>query len=176
MMPARSHSSAAHVSPSGVGYRSARLADVADIAALINGFAADRLMLPKTPDAITLAVDDFVVAVDGHGRLLGCGAVREYSPSLAEVASVAVARGVHARGIGSGIVARVERLARVRGTAELFALTTTPDFFGRLGYRVVDRSLFPEKIRRDCRACPQRDACYEVCVYRALSEVAIRAA
>lgn len=176
MTLARSHSSASLVLPPGVGYRSARLADLADIAVLINGFAADRLMLPKTPEAIALAVDDFVVAIDGHGRLLGCGAVREYSPSLAEVASVAVARGVHARGIGSGIVVRVERLARARGTAELFALTTTPDFFGRLGYRVVDRSLFPEKIRRDCRACPRRDGCHEVCVYRTLNEVTIQAA
>lgn len=176
MTPPRSPAGAPPSALSAILHRAARRSNVADIAALIEGFAADRLMLPKPPEAIALTIDDFVVATDGHGRVVGCAAVREYSPSLAEVASVAVARDAHARGIGSTLVARVERLARSRGTVELFALTTTPQFFERLGYRVVDRSLFPEKIGRDCRGCPRRDACNEVCVYRSLAEMAIQAA
>src|SRR3974377_1606340 len=63
--------------------RNARLTDVPAIASLINGFASTQQMLPKSAEAIALAIDDFVVATDSHGRLLGCGALREYSPSLA---------------------------------------------------------------------------------------------
>ena len=39
-------------------YRRGRDSDVTNIAALINGYAAERIMLPKTADAITLAIDD----------------------------------------------------------------------------------------------------------------------
>src|SRR5579863_455550 len=93
-------------------YRRGRQSDVNNIAALINGYAAERVMLPKTADAISLAIEDFVVATDRHGRLLGCAALREYAPSLAEVASVAVAAEAHGLGIGAELVRRIERLAR----------------------------------------------------------------
>jgi amino-acid N-acetyltransferase len=170
---ARRPSAQVHVLPT---LRTARLTDVPAIAALINGFANDRLMLPKTPEVIALAIDDFVVANDSHGRLVGCGALREYSPSLAEVSSIAVSSSAHGGGIGSALVRGVERLARARGTTELFALTLTPKFFQSLGYEIVDRSQFPEKVRRDCLACPRRASCEEICVSRRLSDVASRAA
>jgi amino-acid N-acetyltransferase len=152
-----------------VGYRSARLGDVPAMAALINGYAAERVMLPKSEESLALAIDDFVVATDRRGRLLGCAALREYSPSLAEVASVAVAREAHGLGIGSGLVREVERLAAAREVGNLFALTLTSPFFNRLGYRVVDRALFPEKVQKDCAVCPRRNACNEICVYRPLA-------
>ncbi len=154
-------------------YRPARVADVPQMAALINGFAAERIMLPKTPESIALAIDDFIVASDRNGRVLGCAAVKEYSPSLAEVASVAVSRSAHGLGIGTELVRRVEGLAIRRGVSELFALTTTPRFFEGLGYGVVDRALFPEKIRRDCNQCPRRTACDEICVYRTVAADAV---
>jgi amino-acid N-acetyltransferase len=65
-------------------------------------------------------------------------------------------------------VSRVEALARVRGIGELFALTLIPRFFEAMGYAVVDRARYPEKMRRDCVGCPRRFGCAEVCVRRAL--------
>jgi amino-acid N-acetyltransferase len=158
-----------------VAYRPARLSDVAAMVALINGYAAEHIMLPKSAEAIALAIEDFVIATDRRGRLLGCAALREYSPSLAEVSSVAVAREAHGLGIGSGLVREVERLAAAREVGNLFALTLTTPFFDRLGYRVVDRALFPEKVQRDCATCTRRTACNETCVYRALTQHGRRA-
>jgi amino-acid N-acetyltransferase len=149
-------------------YRRGRQSDVNNIAALINGYAAERVMLPKTADAISLAIEDFVVATDRHGRLLGCAALREYAPSLAEVASVAVARVAHGMGIGRGLVERVEALGAARGVTEVFALTLTTAFFESMDYAVVDRARFPEKICRDCVVCPRRMACDEICVAKSL--------
>jgi amino-acid N-acetyltransferase len=155
-------------------YRRARWADVAGIATLINGYAAERIMLPKTAEAIGLSIDDFIVATDRHGRLLGCAALREYAPSLAEVASVAVARHAHGLGIGSQLVERVEALGAARGIEEVFALTLTTKFFEGMGYSVVDRARFPEKICRDCVVCPRRMACDEICVAKLLDAGAMR--
>jgi N-acetylglutamate synthase-like GNAT family acetyltransferase len=148
--------------------RRARASDVPQIAALIESYAAEGTMLAKSAEAIALALDDFLVAVDAHGRVLACGAVKEYSPSLAEVASVAVHRAAHGRGLGRKIVSGVEALARMGGIAEVFALTLTPQFFEALGYGVTDRARYPEKVRRDCLACARRFACSEFCVWRPL--------
>lgn len=157
--------------------RRARIGDVAQIAALIAEYAGEGTMLAKSSEAIELALDDFIVAVDARGRLLACGAVKEYSPSLAEVASVAVARSAHGRGLGRTIVQAVERLARQRGIGEVFALTLTPAFFEAVGYAVTDRARYPEKVRRDCVGCARRFACAEICVWRSLdAEVALVAA
>lgn len=156
--------------------RAARACDVAGIEALVNGYAAERLMLPRTAESITLALDDFVVATDARGRVVACGALKVYSPSLAEVASLAVARGMHGRGLGRRVVAAVERLALARGIGELFALTLTPPFFESLGYELTDRSRYPEKIRRDCASCPRKFGCAESCVWRAVAEMTLVAA
>lgn len=158
-----------------IRFRAAQPRDVSGIVSLVNGFAAERVMLPRTPDSVALALDDFVVAVDAHGAVIACGALKEYSPSLAEVASLAVARDVHAQGLGRSIVARLETLARRRGIAELFALTLTPRFFERAGYAIVDRALYPEKIKRDCASCARRFGCAEVCVQRLLTAAALAA-
>jgi amino-acid N-acetyltransferase len=136
--------------------RRARLADVGSISALVNGFAAEDVMLPRTPEQVALALDDYVVATDAHGRVLACGALREYSPSLAELVSLAVAREAHGRGLGRLIVAAVERLAVARGFTSIFAHTLTPAFFENVGYDEVDRRLYPEKCARPHTTCLRR--------------------
>jgi N-acetylglutamate synthase-like GNAT family acetyltransferase len=147
-----------------VRVRAARISDVQAIADLNNAYAAEQTMLTRTPESIEAALDDYVVAVDARGVLLACGALRSYSPSLAEVAAIAVRRDAHGRGLGRAIVEAVETLAHVRGVEEVFALTLTPGFFEAVGYEVVERARYPEKIRRDCLACSRRSACREICV------------
>lgn len=133
--------------------RKAHAGDVEAIAALVNGFAADDIMLPRTPEQVLAAIDSYVVVRDVRGRVLACAALREYSPSLAEVVSVAVAREAHGRGLGSVVVAAVERLAIKRGFDSVFAHTLSPGFFEANGYAIVDRSLFPEKQARPTTSC-----------------------
>ncbi len=148
--------------------RIAQSADIGAIVALVNDYASESVMLPIGAERVALALDDFVVAVDARGRVRACGALKEYSPSLAEVASLAVARDAHGGGIGRRVVAELEALARMRGIDELFALTLTVGFFESIGYAVTERARYPEKIRRDCASCPRRFGCNELCVARML--------
>ena len=136
--------------------RKAGAADVWEIAALVNGYAAEEVMLPRTPEQVLLALDDYVVATDAHGRVLACAALREYSPSLAELVSVAVAREAHGLGLGRVVVAAVERLAEKRGFTSIFAHTLAPCFFEAVGYAVVERSRYPEKSGRPHTTCVER--------------------
>ncbi|HJQ20348.1 MAG TPA: GNAT family N-acetyltransferase [Gemmatimonadaceae bacterium] len=150
--------------------RRARVDEVDAIARLNNFFADQHVMLRRTPDMIAAAIDDYVVAVDAYGRLAACGALKEYSPSVAEVAAIAVASQAQGMGLGRRIVSAVEDLARARSIPEVFALTLQPAFFEALGYARVDRARFPEKIRRDCIGCARRFACNETCFAKLLRE------
>jgi amino-acid N-acetyltransferase len=159
---------------STVVIRRALQTEADEIARLNNYFADQAIMLRRTPDMISLAIDDYVVAVDERGRIVGCGALKEYSPSIAEVAAIAVAPSAQGLGLGRRIVTAVEALARKRGVPEVFALTMEPEFFEALGYQRVDRARYPEKIRRDCIGCARRFACNETCFAKPLRDVAAR--
>lgn len=156
--------------------RKARSEDARAIADLIAGFADEALMLRRTPETIELSIDDYIVGVDGRGCIVGCGALKEYSPSVAEIAAIAVSREVHGCGVGRAIVAAVEALACKRGIYDVFALTLQPAFFAAIGYERVDRARYPEKIRRDCLGCIRRFACAEICFAKNLSVEARAAA
>ena len=148
--------------------RRARPQDAAAISRLNNTFANEGQMLRRTPETIALAIDDYLVVQNAAGELLACGALKEYSPSVAEVAAIAVSREAHGRGLGKAIVRAVEELARKRGIYDVFALTLQPEFFAAIGYQRVDRARYPEKIRRDCLGCARRFACNEICFARNL--------
>lgn len=148
---------------SDVFVRRARPQDALAISRLNNSFANEGQMLIRTPEMISLAIDDYVVAEGADGTLVACGALKEYSPSVAEIAAIAVARTAHGRGLGRAVVHTVEGLARKRGIYDVFALTLQPEFFSAIGYQRVDRARYPEKIRRDCLGCIRRFACNEIC-------------
>jgi N-acetylglutamate synthase-like GNAT family acetyltransferase len=149
--------------------RRARPQDALAISRLNNSFANEGLMLLRTPEMISLAIDDYVVVQGTSGELLACGALKEYSPSVAEIAAIAVSRDARGQGLGRAIVHAVEDLARMRDIYDVFALTLQPEFFAAIGYQRVDRARYPEKIRRDCLSCVRRFACNEICFARNLT-------
>jgi N-acetylglutamate synthase-like GNAT family acetyltransferase len=120
-------------------------------------------MLLRTPEMISLAIDDYIVVQGPSGEILACGALKEYSPSVAEIAAIAVSRDARGQGRGRAIVHAVAGLARMRGIYDVVALTLQPEFFAAIGYQRVDRARYPEKIRRDCLGCMRRFACNEIC-------------
>jgi amino-acid N-acetyltransferase len=115
---------------------------------LVSQYASQGLMLPRTADQIASRIDNYVVAIDASGRVIACAALEEYSPSLAEVSSVAVAASHHGKGLGTQVVLGVERLARARDIEELFAMSLTDDFFLALSYKPTTISRYPEKLAR----------------------------
>ncbi|MEP7381558.1 MAG: GNAT family N-acetyltransferase [Gemmatimonadota bacterium] len=138
----RPHLSATHV------VRGAMKSDAAEIHELVSGFAEAGLLLPRSADDIALTIDDYVVVADQHGRVMGCAALHEYSPSLGEVGSVVVAPEAQGRGLGSIAVRGVEGIARRRGIEELFAVTLADHFFDALGYARCALARYPEKLAR----------------------------
>lgn len=155
------------VAPIGeVRLRPAMLRDMDAVEPLIRGFAREGLLLPKSLEQLYRTFREFVVAVDEEDRLVACVALRVHTPKLAEVSALAVAESAHGRGIGRRLLEHLLEDARALGLETLFAMTLEPGFFGRLAFRRVERSLFPNKIAADCVSCPRRDNCREITMAR----------
>ena len=127
--------------------RPATRADLDQIWELVSCYAAQGLMLPRTHEQVAMNIDNYVVATSS-GRVVACAALEEYSPSLAEISSVAVAKSEHGKGLGTDVVMGVERLARARDIAEVFALSLSDGFFLSMDYEPTSVSRYPEKLAR----------------------------
>jgi amino-acid N-acetyltransferase len=151
----------------GVVVRHARVADMLQVEPLINTFAKKDLMLPKTIEQLSRNFREFVVA-EKDGRILGCAALRVYTPQLAELGSLAVSEAAQGLGVGAKLVAAIEEEAALHGIGTVFALTLQDVFFHKQGYRTVHKEMFPLKVWADCRACPKLHACDEIAVVKEL--------
>ena len=143
-----------------VRVRRARVTDVPEMHDIINEYALEGLMLPKSKGELYEGIRDFYVA-EGRGRILGCAALHVMWENLAEIRSVAVRREYRHTGIGGKLVRACMKEAAVLGLPRVFALTLAPDYFARFGFSVVNRDSLPRKIWSDCLRCPRFANCNE---------------
>jgi amino-acid N-acetyltransferase len=140
--------------------RKAELRDVQSLAAMINHYAEQRVMLPRAIVDLYENVWEFTVAEE-NGVILGCGALKVYSAELAELRSLCVAPGIDGRGVGRRLTEHILDEAESFGLTTVFALTVVPGFFEKMGFREVPRERFPTKVWRDCMQCPKYFQCDE---------------
>ena len=148
--------------------RPAIVSDAAGICELINRYAEREAMLHRSLESAYDCLREFHVAAEKDGRVVGCVAVDLFWADLAEIKSLAVAPERHGEGLGSQLMAAALADARRLGVTKLFALTYKQGFFERFGFAVIDRDTLPEKVWRECIACPRFDACDEIAMARTL--------
>jgi amino-acid N-acetyltransferase len=132
--------------------RPARTADVPAIKALIEPLVQRRILLGKERVVFYEAVQEFRVAVDDDGRLIGCGALHVMWEDLGEVRTLAVADDWLHHGVGHAILGDIESSAIALGLTRLFCLTFETEFFGRHGFApigedVVAPDVYSELVR-----------------------------
>jgi amino-acid N-acetyltransferase len=150
--------------------RPATAVDVPAMATLINSYAAQNLMLPRSAEQLMQHLPSFVVA-ERDGRIIGCAGLARLSPDLAEVRSLAVAADQQGRGVGRALVNYLLQAARAVGIPQVCALTLRPDFFTALGFRVVDRWDISPKLWQECIYCSKFHRCDEIAVLLNLEEM-----
>ena len=152
--------------------RLAHPADVANICRLIQFYADQGLLLPRTAEQVRANLGCFLVLTENAGgkglqaehttseeRLLGCVALESYGPDLAEIRSLAVDPDAQDRGLGGRLLEAALGTARRRKIARVFAVTHAVPFFERHGFVATSRHDMPEKIARDCTGCPKARKC-----------------
>ena len=145
--------------------RGALLPDVEAIYGIIEPYAQDGTLLPRSRAEISENVRDFVVAED-DGGVVGCGALHLYGLHLAEIRSIAVPPRKKGCGIGRVLVeALLGEVERNKVTC-VCLFTRTPGFFAHLGFQVARREELPDKIYKDCIHCPKLNDCDEIAMVR----------
>jgi amino-acid N-acetyltransferase len=153
--------------PDSFVIRPAQLSDVPAMLHVINDYASQAVMLPRTELELCEHMRDFMVAVDTSiegDPLVACGALQFYTQHIAEVRSLAVVPERARSGLGKRITEELLEEARRHGVDVVFAFTYVPGFFGKLGFKPVDRGALPLKAWKDCLRCPKFSACDEIAV------------
>jgi amino-acid N-acetyltransferase len=150
--------------------RKVTIVDAMDIYRLVNHYAQQAQMLPKSQNQIYQNIRDFRVIVDENDQIIGCGALHVLWGDLGEVRSLAITEGHKGQGLGRMLVEELLKDAQSLGLPTVFALTYIPDFFKSLGFKRIDKNELPHKIWGDCIDCPKFPNCDEVAVIKDLTE------
>jgi amino-acid N-acetyltransferase len=145
--------------------RKASMRDIPNMLSLINSYATNGIMLPRTEFEMSENIRDFSVAYEGS-LLAGCGALHFYTPTTAEIRSLAVQPNIKGRGVGRALVEALNAEAQENDLDAVFAFTYVPQFFGKLGFSLVERGELPLKVWKDCLRCPKFNHCDEIAVLK----------
>lgn len=126
--------------------RSARTSDVPGIQNLIEPLVQRRILLGKDRVVFYESLQEFRVAEDANGRLIGCGALHVIWDDLGEVRTLAVEEAWLHKGVGHALLQRIEQDARELGVTKLFCLTFETTFFGKHGFEPIGEELVPPDV------------------------------
>jgi amino-acid N-acetyltransferase len=142
--------------------RKARIHEVPEIWRMLHEFATQDV-LPRTMADLYSQVREYFVYREDQGPIIGIAALHIFWKDLGEIRSVAVLPDFQKKGIGSALVQKCIEEAGAIGVKKVFALTTRPDFFIRLGFRQVPNDDLPKLIWSECKDCVKYpDKCDEV--------------
>ena len=145
--------------------RKATFGDVEAIHKLVNDYAQQGVMLPRSRNSIYETLRDVIIAEE-EGQLVGVGSLHLSWDALAEVRALAIAPDFQRQGIGRQIVEALLVEGRALGVNTFFTLTYQPEFFGTMGFSEVTKEELPQKVWKECINCPKFPNCDEVAMVK----------
>lgn len=136
-----------HSSPAGdaqVICRNAVVEDVEPLYLMIEEYAQRGIMLPRSRQALTRQIDQFVVA-EIEGRFVGCGSLFKLGNDLVEIRSIGLNDEGKGKGVGSMILAKLVEEARNQKIPKVMALTYAVDFFLEMDLKSSRKRFFLKK-------------------------------
>jgi len=145
--------------------RKAKTGDIKEIQALINYFAKEDLMLPRSLNEIYEQIRDFWVSQEGE-KIIGCAALHVSWDDLAEIRSLAVHKNWQSKGIGRKLISACLKEAKELGSKKVFVLTYHQKYFQKQGFKKVKHENLPHKIWAECINCPKFPNCQEIALLK----------
>ncbi|PIP19852.1 MAG: GNAT family N-acetyltransferase [Candidatus Omnitrophica bacterium CG08_land_8_20_14_0_20_41_16] len=147
--------------------RKAKIKDIKQIQELINTFAKQDVMLPRSLNELYENIRDFWVMED-KGKITACAALHIPWDDLAEIKSLAVAKNKQRKGIGKLLVDACIDEAKVLGAKKIFVLTYKPGYFKKFGFKRINHASLPHKIWAECINCCKFPNCQESALLKTL--------
>jgi amino-acid N-acetyltransferase len=147
--------------------RKAKIQDIKSIQKLINTFAKQDLMLPRSLNELYESLRDFWV-IEENKKIVGCCALHVSWDDLSEIKSLAVAKTKQKKGLGKELILACLSEAKQIGAKKIFVLTYKPDFFKKFGFKRVRNSDLPHKVWAECINCCKFPNCQEIALLKIL--------
>lgn len=141
--------------------RKAKLSDVKYIYKLIMHFSKRGDVIPRPLAELYERVREFVVCED-RDLIVGACALHILWEDLAEIRSLVVSEEYQRKGLGARLVKACLEEAKYLGIPKVFVLTTSPEFFKKLGFKEVNKLDLPQKVWADCIRCSKFPECDEL--------------
>jgi amino-acid N-acetyltransferase len=141
--------------------RKAILKDAPKLYTLINEYAKEGILLPRSLNSIYEDIRDFWVC-EYQEEIVGCSALHIVWEDLAEIKSLAVRKDHRNNGVGSLLVEKCLEEAEELGIKRVFVLTYATDFFAKFNFREVKKETLPHKVWGECINCVKFPQCDEV--------------
>jgi len=141
--------------------RPAKVNDTKQLYEIIEYYANNKKMLHKSLNKLYENIQEFVV-LEEKGKIIACGALHVSWEDLAEIKSLAVLDEYQRQGLGRKIVYNLQENARMLGITRIFVLSFSPEFFIKLGYKIIPKETLPHKIWHECVNCYLFPDCGEV--------------
>jgi N-acetylglutamate synthase-like GNAT family acetyltransferase len=119
---------------------SLRPANNADAAAI------KRLIYQVGINPLGLHWQNFILAIDEQGQMIGCGQIKRHFDSSRELASIAVVLGWRGRGVATAIIQ--ELIRKENGVLYLTCRTGLTPFYQRFGFEPAKYTELPPYFRR----------------------------
>jgi acetylornithine/N-succinyldiaminopimelate aminotransferase len=133
----------------GASYaRHARPQDVDGIWRIIDGYARQGILLPRSHEEIADRVGSFHVVVRDT-EVVGVAALRDFGAGIGELRSLSVAPEMHGFGFGELLIRAVVARARANGIGSLFVVTASPGYFARFGWTELPMAEVPDVLDVD---------------------------
>ncbi|USG67046.1 N-acetyltransferase [Brevibacillus ruminantium] len=150
---------------SALAVRQATMSDVDQMLEIINHYAQQGLMLPRTKLSVCEHLQSFIVAHDGE-KVVGVAGLHILWEDLAEIRSLAIAEGTKGLGVGKQLVLYLVDQCRGLGIKRTLSLTYQKEFFEKCGFKVVAKEALPQKVWKDCINCSKLPMCDEIAMIR----------
>ncbi len=145
-----------------IDYVKPTIRDIASMQELVKGEVESGVILFRDENEMANTIRTYTLAKE-DGKLVGFAALHIYSPLLAEVRSLIVKDGHRGKGIGGGIIKKLEEEAKNLGIAQILTLTYRREFFEKNGFVEIPKENIPEhKIWADCIKCKHFPICNEI--------------
>ncbi len=145
--------------------RKAKIQDIKQIQGLINSFAGNDLMLPRSLNELYENLRDFWV-IQENKNVIGCCALHICWDDLAEIKSLAVQKNKQNKGLGRELIEACLKEALILGAQRIFVLTYLFKYFQRFGFKKVKHSDLPHKVWAECINCPKFPNCQEIAMVK----------
>lgn len=149
-----------------VNIRLAQKQDVENIYQLLNPYVDSKVLLQRTREQILRDIA-LTWVVEFNNTIAGVSNLTFFQSRLAEVRGLAIAPMLQGKKAGSALLNTMLNYIEnnsLEPRVTVFALTYTTPFFEKLGFKIVEKEKFGEKILEVCRFCARQNDCKEIAV------------